>query len=141
MRREQDYLIEPDTVAGTAMRVSGPDDILDSESPTVPIRVCFLIDMLRVGGTETHLLNLIAGLDRSKVVPHLCLLDGTTKSSRQLEPANCEVHRLGVKGLARLSTLGKLFEFRRRLRAWNIDVLQVHFPDSTYFGVAGGVLA
>lgn len=133
-------LSESEAIETTA-RLGQAGYIPEYRQAAVPVRVCFLIDMLRVGGTETHLLNLIKGLDRSRVIPHLCLLDGTSDVSRQLEPADCEVHRLGVTRLARLSTLPKLFEFKQRLRAWKIDALQVHFPDSTYFGVAGGLLA
>ena len=41
-----------------------------------PVRVCYLIDNLAVAGTEKRLLALLADLDRNKVSPYLCLLDG-----------------------------------------------------------------
>jgi len=106
-----------------------------------PIRVCYLIDELAVAGTETKVLRVIDHLDRSKVEPYLCLLRGQSETSRALEPACCPVERLGVGSLHHLRTLGKLLRFAKILRKWRIDILQVQFPDSTYFGVLAGVLA
>ncbi len=61
-----------------------------------PIRICFLIDNLDVAGTERHVLQLIAALDRNTFLPLLVLLDGEHETSRQLEPEDCEVIRLGM---------------------------------------------
>ena len=111
---------------------------LDQDSPSAPVadrpvRVCFVIDRLRVAGTETQLVSLIQGLDRARVQPHLCLLDGTDSLSRSLEPADCPLLRLGVRALHHPSTLGAAWRFVRFLRQRRIDVVQMHFPDSTYF--------
>ncbi|MCC6493239.1 MAG: glycosyltransferase [Pirellulales bacterium] len=106
-----------------------------------PVNVCFLIDELRTGGTETQLLRLIDNIDRQRVQPHLCLLNGLSDSSRHLEPANVPILRLGVDKLLSRRALGRLRSFRSALRRWRIDVLQVHFPDSTYFGVLAAKLA
>lgn len=106
-----------------------------------PIRVCFMIDSLQPAGTETQLLALIRHLDRSRVRPALCLLDGEGELSRSLEPADCPVFRLGVKRLTRPQTLAKASRLARFLRRERIDVLQVYFPDSTYFGVPVAFLA
>lgn len=99
------------------------------------LNLCFLIDELRTGGTETQLLKLIGQLDRSRVRPHLCLLDGTSDDSRQLEPDNCPIERLGVRKLLSFHSLLRSRKFIKTLQNWQIDVLQVVFPDSTYFGV------
>ena len=106
-----------------------------------PIRVCFMIDNLSVGGTESQLVMVIRQLDLSKVAPYLCLLDGTAEVSRSLEPESCPVLRLGVRSLCRPSTILKAWRFARFLRRERIGVLQVHFPDSTYFGVSVAKLA
>ncbi len=106
-----------------------------------PIRVCFLIDNLEVAGTESQLLALIHGLDRTKVQPFLCLLDGRSDLSRSLEPANCPVLRLGVRSLCRPSTLAKAWRFARFLRRNKIDVVHCFFPDSTRFAVPVARLA
>jgi glycosyltransferase involved in cell wall biosynthesis len=106
-----------------------------------PVRVSFLIDSLKPAGTETQLLALIRHLDRSRIRPFLCLLDGEDELSRSLEPKDCPVLRLGVKGLSRLQSLAKAWRLARFLNRQRIDVLQVYFPDSTYFGVPVAWLA
>jgi glycosyltransferase involved in cell wall biosynthesis len=100
-----------------------------------PIRICFLIDDLALAGTETQLLALIRGLDRSRFRPYLCLLRGANTQSRRLEPMDCPVWRLGVGALARPSAIRAALRFAQFLRLERIDVLQVYFPDSTYFGI------
>lgn len=106
-----------------------------------PIHVCFMIDRLLRGGTESQLVALIDQLDRARVVPHLCLLDGEDAVSRALEPRDCPVLRLGVRALRHPRTIGKALRLTRFLREHAIDVLQVYFPDSTYLGVLVGRLA
>ncbi|MBI1915858.1 MAG: glycosyltransferase [Planctomycetes bacterium] len=106
-----------------------------------PVRVCFLIDRLSRAGTETQLLDLLRRLDHSRVEPFLCLLDGEDELSRSLEPDCCPVLRLGIRSLHHPRTVLRGVTFARFLRRARIDVLQVYFPDSTYFGVAVGRLA
>src|SRR4051812_34866682 len=114
---------------------------LTATAPTRPIRVCFLIDRLAMAGTETQLLALIRHLDRSRVEPCLCLLDGDDDVSRSLALTDCPTIRLGVKKIASLRAARGLREFRKFLRERKIDVLQPYFADSTYFGVPAGLLA
>ena len=114
--------------------------ITDSKSRR-PVRVCFMIDSLQPAGTETQLLALIRHLDRSRVRPFLCLLDGEDELSRSLEPKDCPVLRLGVKGLSRPQSLAKAWRLAQFLNRQRIDVLQAYFPDSTYFGVPVAWLA
>lgn len=106
-----------------------------------PVRVCFLIDRLAMGGTETQLLALIRNLDRSKVQPFLVLLDGEDDISKALEPTDCRVVRLGLRRLMSLRSGKQVLRFRQFLKSEQIDVLQPYFPDSTYFGVLVGQLA
>lgn len=100
-----------------------------------PVRVCFLIDNLARAGTETQLLALIRHLDRRRVEPFLVLLRGEGAVSRALEPDDCPVLRLGVGSLCRPRTVLQAWTFAQFLWRHRIDVLQVYFPDSSYFGV------
>jgi len=59
---------EPTRLASALREVSAPQR---------PVRVCFLIDRLAAAGTESQLVALIRNLDRQRVEPFLCLLDGT----------------------------------------------------------------
>jgi L-malate glycosyltransferase len=110
-------------------------------APHRPVRVCFMIDELTTAGTETQLLALIRRLDRRRVQPHLCLLRGENKQSRELEPEDCPIVRLKVGSLARPGNIVKAWRLARFLHKQQIDVLQVYFPDSTYFGVPTAKLA
>lgn len=110
-------------------------------SNSCPIRVCFMIDQLRVGGVESQLLLLLRWLDRTKVEPSLCLLDGSDELSRSLEPEDCPVIRLGVRALHHPSSAWKAVRFGRFLRRHRIDVLQTFFADSKYFGTPIAKLA
>jgi glycosyltransferase involved in cell wall biosynthesis len=97
--------------------------------------VCFVIDNLRRAGTETQLLALIRHLDRDRVRPSLCLLNGGDDESRELLPTGCPTIDLRLERLASpaaLSAAGRLGAFWRRNRA---DVVQTYFLDSTYFAV------
>src|SRR5262245_54454941 len=113
----------------TAVRMASPRALATGQGRGA-IRVCFLIDRLAAAGTESQLLALIRHLDRSRVQPYLCLLDGDDPTSRALEPQDCPVLRLGVRRLARLRTIPRAWRLARFLRRERIDVLQVYFPDS-----------
>ena len=105
------------------------------------VRVCFVIDRLSRAGTETQLLALIRAIDRARVVPHLCLLDGEDPESRALEPPDCPVLRLGLKSFRNPGVLARAAELVRFWRRHRIDVVQTYFLDSTYLGVALARLA
>jgi glycosyltransferase involved in cell wall biosynthesis len=100
-----------------------------------PVHVCFLIDRLTRGGTETQLLALIRELDRRRVRPSLVLLDGTDFESRTLEPDDCPVLRLGLRSLHKPATLSAAVRLIRFWRRHRVDVVQTYFLDSSYFGV------
>src|SRR5262249_18313870 len=106
-----------------------------------PVRVCFLIDSLSRAGTETQLVALLHGLDRSRVEPTLYLLRNRPDQPHPLEPEGCRVLRLGVRTFRQPTLPLRMARFIRFLRRERIDILQVYFPDSTYFGVLCGWLA
>ena len=107
-----------------------------------------MIDRLYPAGIELQLLLLIKQLDRSRVAPLLCLLDGTDEQTRALElfMANsppevrlwplkdCPVIRLGVRHLCRPSSIVPAFRLARFLRRERVDLVHPLFPDSLYFG-------
>jgi glycosyltransferase involved in cell wall biosynthesis len=106
-----------------------------------PVRVCFLIDELATAGTETQLVALIQNLDRARVQPYLVLLRGDSSTSRSLEPDDCPIVRLGVGSLHNPITALRAIRFIHFLWRERIDVVQVYFPDSSYFGVPAAWLA
>jgi glycosyltransferase involved in cell wall biosynthesis len=100
-----------------------------------------MIDELGRAGTETQLVTLIRGLDQRRVRPYLCLLRGESRRSRALEPDCCPVLRLNVHSLCAPDTVGQALRLARFLRRHRVDILQLYFPDSTYFGTLVGRLA
>jgi glycosyltransferase involved in cell wall biosynthesis len=106
-----------------------------------PVRVCFVIDELAPGGTESQLLALIRHLDRRLVWPYLCLLRGDKPMSHALEPDDCPILRLGIGSLRHPRTLVRMWRFFRFLCRERIDVVQTYFPDSSYFGILSAWLA
>lgn len=100
-----------------------------------------MIDKLFPAGIELQLLLLIKRLDRSRVIPHLCLLDGTDQQTRSLEPKECPLIRLAVRHLCRPSSLLAGMRLARFLRRERIDVVHPLFPDSLYFGTVVAKLA
>jgi glycosyltransferase involved in cell wall biosynthesis/CelD/BcsL family acetyltransferase involved in cellulose biosynthesis len=94
-----------------------------------------MIDELAVAGTESQMLALIRHLDRTRVQPFLCLLRGDSAASRALEPEDCPVLRLDVRSFRSPTVPLKAVRLARFLRQNQIDIFQVYFPESTYFGV------
>jgi glycosyltransferase involved in cell wall biosynthesis len=84
-------------------------------------------------------------LDRTKISPYLCLLDGQDETSRRLEPAEIPILRLGVRRLVSMQALRQACRFWRFLRAQRIEIVQTYFTDSTRFAApiakAAGVRA
>jgi glycosyltransferase involved in cell wall biosynthesis len=102
-----------------------------------PVRVCFLIDGLAPAGTELLVRTLARELDRRRVQPALCLLDGRDAVSQSLLPENCPVLCLGIHSLWRPESWARLGELARFLRQQQVEVLHAFFPDST---LAGGMV-
>jgi glycosyltransferase involved in cell wall biosynthesis len=100
-----------------------------------------MIDRLGPAGTETQLVALIRHLNRKRVRPFLCLLDGEDEQSRCLEPDDCPILRLGIRSLSHPRTLWQAWRLARFLRRERIDIFQAYFPESTYLGVPVARLA
>ena len=119
------------------MAVCCPADSVEAkphEGLSRPVRVCFVIDKLFPAGIELQLLLLIKQLDRSRVEPSLCLLDGSDELTRSLEPTDCPVIRLGVRHLMRPSSIPPAIRLAKFFRREKIDLVHPLFPDSLYFG-------
>ncbi|MDG2382741.1 MAG: glycosyltransferase [Pirellulaceae bacterium] len=105
------------------------------------VRVCFVIENLLRAGTELWILRLIERLDRQRVQPLLCVVDGDSPDSRQLEPTDCPVLRLGLSNLKTVRTVSAASRLFRFLRHHQVDVVQVHHADPFYLGVPVARLA
>ena len=106
-----------------------------------PARVCFVVENLLPAGTELWIVRLIERLDRSRVEPFLCLLDGENELSTNLIPDNCKTLCLGMKSICSRHGLRSGRRFYRWLKHNDIQIVQVHHADPTYFGVPIAKLA
>lgn len=100
-----------------------------------PLRVLFVIDRLSRAGTESQLLALIRHLDRRRVAPLLCLVNGDDELSRALEPDDVPVLRLNMHSFHKPCVISEARRFVQFLRRERVDIVQTYFQDSTYFAV------
>lgn len=103
------------------------------------IKIAYVIDQLKTGGTERQLKYLIDGLDREQFEVTLFLLRG--EEYHLLRPQNADVKTLGVLSLMSRDGFEKLYRFSRQLRENNFEIIQTFFQDGTIFGVLAGKLA
>jgi L-malate glycosyltransferase len=98
-----------------------------------PVRVCFVIDRLSRAGTESQLLSLIRQLDRARVEPTLCLLNGGDAASQALLPRDCPTLDLGLRRLLHPAAVPAAIRLSRFWARHRTEVVQTYFLDSTYF--------
>ena len=67
--------------------------------------------------------------------PSLVLLDGSSEASRELEPVDCEVHRMGVKKILGLNGFRAAKALRNLWRERRPDIVQAYFLDASYFAI------
>jgi len=106
-----------------------------ADRPARPLRVAFVIDRLSRAGTESQLLALIRHLDRRRVEPLLCLVNGQDEASRALEPDDVPILRLNMHSFHKPCVVREGWRFVQFLRQQRVDIVQTYFQDSTYFAV------
>lgn len=103
------------------------------------IRVCYVIDELRVGGTERQLAQVASRLDPTRVQAEICCLRGDP-STIGLR-VDCPVRVLGIRRLRHPGTLARVLAFARYLRRRRVEVVQTFFFDAALVGILAGRLA
>ena len=73
-----------------------------------------VIENLIAAGTELWILRLIERMDRNRVQPLLCLINGSGAQSQALEPVDCPVLRLNLPSLKTHRTFGAAAQLRMR---------------------------
>ena len=93
----------------------------------MPARVMYVVDHLKFGGAQTHLVQLLSRLDRQRFAPMVCAL----KAHGELRPA---IEQMGVPvldgGLGRTlmgpGGLRVVARLVRLLRAYHVDVVHAY---------------
>jgi len=110
--------------------------------PSAPRDVVYVVASMIVGGTQTHLLQVLRLLDRSRFRPHLyCLRDG----GQLIEPArelDVDVTTFGMRGSLRYpQDLRGLWRMRRALGALRPSVVHGYLLRGNFYGALTARLA
>jgi glycosyltransferase involved in cell wall biosynthesis len=107
-----------------------------------PVRIEYVIDHLKVGGAQRHLLELFGAIDRERFAPQVCV----AKGGGVLTPA---VERLGIavrtfelgNSLNEVRTLVNLARMARRLRRERVEIVHGYLYLGNVLGMLAGALA
>lgn len=97
-----------------------------------PIRICYVIGSLDIGGAERHLAQVVQRLDRSLFAPQVCVLTRAGVLASEVEAAGVSVTVLGFKGflrggpLAPLRGLGRFVWLMRFFRRERFDMVHAY---------------
>lgn len=121
------------------MSRGGSRDMTSRSGPAMaPTTICYCIDSIHRGGTESQLVGLINRLDRRRFSPRLCTI---RSSDTYLDEAMCPRVELNAPRLFSATGAWRLRQLARYLRREGVDVVQTFFQDSTLLGMAAARLA
>lgn len=105
------------------------------------IKIAFVIDTIEspTAGTEKQLLMLIKHLDRSRFQPYLCVLRLSEWLEKEFDL--CPLYVAGIGSFKNAFAWLKIVTLSRYFQRETVDVVQVHFRDSSIAGVLAAKLA
>lgn len=108
-----------------------------------PLRLAYVIRDLRFGGgTENHLMQLFAHLDRSRFEPSLYLLREHGELVQRVRDLGVPVLDGKIKGsLFSAATFAGIARFAREFRRNRVDVVHTYLPRGELVGAVAGRLA
>jgi glycosyltransferase involved in cell wall biosynthesis len=105
-----------------------------------PLSVLHIIPELPVGGAETLVFQMVAGLDRARFEPAVCVLGAPGPLGREMEAAGIEVVALRqFEARPRLPRL--LPALVRLLRERRVQIVHTHLYHANYYGRLAAILA
>jgi glycosyltransferase involved in cell wall biosynthesis len=107
-----------------------------------PIRIEYVIDHLKMGGAQRHLIELFGAIDRERFAPQVCV----AKGGGALTPA---IERLGIavrtfelgNSLNEVRTLVNLVRMAKRLRRERVEIVHGYLYLGNVLGMLAGALA
>jgi len=106
-----------------------------------PVTICYLIHQLEMGGTETHLVEVVRHLDRSRFVPVVCCLHRPGRLAKQVEAMGVPVVSLGIGRIYEPGALRAARRFQELLRGYRIQLLHTYLVSANVYGTLVGRLA
>lgn len=105
-----------------------------------PIKVCYLIGSLKVGGAERHVTQLITHMDRATVEPIVVLFQKEGDYVQDVANAQVPIYDLNLKRLYGISMLRGLNRFRSILIQENVDIVHAFIWQANAFAAAASKL-
>lgn len=103
------------------------------------IKICFVIDTLKIGGTEKQLIEVIRNLDSKRFKSYLiCLRNSEMLGDLDID---CTKFVLDIKSIKSINTIKKIKTLRSFLMKEKIDIVQTFFIDANILGVIAARLA
>jgi sugar transferase (PEP-CTERM/EpsH1 system associated) len=100
---------------------------LTSLATSERVNVCYFITELDVGGAQTALLRLLAGLDRDRFLPTVvCLYNGDATIAQQIHALGIPVTDLGMAAKWRWDAFWRLYRLLRRDRPTILHTWMFH---------------
>lgn len=102
-----------------------------------PAHILYIIDTLKVGGAQLHLLDVIEGLEPQRFRASVCALGPATDLSTLLIDNGIEVRTLGLHNIYGPAALRELPRLRRWIRDANVDLVHTYLPSANVYGALG----
>jgi glycosyltransferase involved in cell wall biosynthesis len=99
-----------------------------------PLRILYLVNRMDVGGSQTHLLQVLRLLDRRRFEPLLCCLTGRGALLDAARETGATVIGLGLRGLKTPTALPALARLTRLMRRERIDVAHAYLLRANVVG-------
>lgn len=88
-----------------------------------PARILYICDLNAHGGTQTHLLQLLAGLDRARFSPAVAALTLSDDLRARLAPLEIDVIDMALRGAFRMATARSVVSVGNLSRRDRVDLL------------------
>jgi L-malate glycosyltransferase len=100
-----------------------------------------MIDKLGRAGAQSHMHQLVSGLDRGRLAPEVCCLIGGGPLAESLRTLGVPVDELGVARIYGPSGLSALFRLARRLRRARVQIVHTYLISANVLGTLASRLA
>jgi glycosyltransferase involved in cell wall biosynthesis len=104
------------------------------KSACAPVKVLFLMDMLRwgpeAGGTEKQFVELLAHLDRRRVEPHVTVFR-SGQDLGHVEELSCPFRVLGIPKILHVDGMSKLLQLALRIRTEGFQLVHIFLSEAS----------
>ncbi|MBF0236255.1 MAG: glycosyltransferase [SAR324 cluster bacterium] len=108
------------------------------------IKIVFIIDHLHVGGTETQLLELVRGLDKTRFEPHVLCLKEKGRTAQAIEQIGIPVELVWneIPGVPKtLMRVMQTLQLSKTIKRISPDMVQTFLLTANIFGTVAAKLA